>query len=658
MERRDDTGLPAETGQAADTGQDADTGQAGSTGQATGAELTNDTGLPDDAGQFNDTGQDDNVGISDDEEPLYEMDILRKLEMPDDMDLLNDMDPPDDTGQANSTGQAISTGLTENEILESVVDDAIDSLKPTDTPEKVAANVILTTEFLITNVNNNRPKGTKFNIPKKLFPFQIAKLMLAMFQIRLILCAGTNTDPECALLCMYAEYGPDAGTYAVNDNEIYKTALRFNVRLTKREFDEVVMRLRTLAKQVTRTMDPDLIAVNNGIFDYKAKKLLAFSPDYVFLTKSRVDYNPNPANVVIHNDTDGTDWDVESWVGSLSDDAEVVNLIWEILGAILRPHVPWDRSAWFYAEDGNNGKGTLCVLMRNLCGTNAVASITIKEFSERFALEPLVRAVAIINDENPVGTFIDAVDKLKAVITNDVISIDRKHKPIISFQYHGFMVQCLNEFPRFKDKSDSFCRRQLFVPFPKCFTGMTRKYIKNDYLSRKEVLEYVLHRVLHMDYYELSNPIACQQVLQEYKEYNDPVRQFFQEMEFSFTWSLLPFQFLYDLYKAWFTRNNPKGSIQGRNTFIKELERVTKTSRIWEYHKTRDTIRTGNRMDAPEPMIVLYDLDFWKNPTYIGSNADIVAKTKAKDVYHGGLVRLRNAFPPINSDNSTENIST
>ena len=56
-------------------------------------------------------------------------------------------------------------------------------------------------------------------------------------------------------------------------------------------------------------------------------------------------------------------------------------------------------------------------------------------------MEPIVRAVAIINDENPVGTFIDAVDKLKAVITNDVISIDRKHKPIISFQYHGFMVK-------------------------------------------------------------------------------------------------------------------------------------------------------------------------------------------------------------------------
>lgn len=71
------------------------------------------------------------------------------------------------------------------------------------------------------------------------------------------------------------------------------------------------------------------------------------------------------------------------------------------------------------------------------------------------------------------------------------------------------MVQCLNEMPRIKDKSDSFYRRQLFIPFTKCFTGAERKYIKQDYLKRKDVLEYVLWKVLNMDYYELPIPKAC-----------------------------------------------------------------------------------------------------------------------------------------------------
>lgn len=124
-------------------------------------------------------------------------------------------------------------------------------------------------------------------------------------------------------------------------------------------------------------------------------------------------------------------------------------------------------------------------------------------------LEPLTRATAIIVDENDVGTYIDRAANLKAVITNDVIQINRKNKMPISYQFYGFMVQCLNELPKIKDRSDSFFRRQLFIPMTKCFTGKERKYIKNEYLHRKDVLQYVLHRVLNMDYDTLSEPEAC-----------------------------------------------------------------------------------------------------------------------------------------------------
>ena len=90
------------------------------------------------------------------------------------------------------------------------------------------------------------------------------------------------------------------------------------------------------------------------------------------------------------------------------------------------------KPAWLYSEEGNNGKGTLCELMRALCGETAVAAIPINDFSKNFALEPLTRATAIIVDENDVGLFIDKAANLKAVITNDVIPIDRKFKtPIL-----------------------------------------------------------------------------------------------------------------------------------------------------------------------------------------------------------------------------------
>ena len=155
-------------------------------------------------------------------------------------------------------------------------------------------------------------------------------------------------------------------------------------------------------------------------------------------------------------------------------------------------------------------------------------------------------------DENDVGTYIDKAANLKAVITGDVVSINRKYKAPVAFQFRGFMVQCLNEMPRIKDRSDSFYRRQLFIPFTKCFTGIERKYIKEDYLKRKDVLEYVLKRVLNMNYYTLSEPAACKNALEEYKDFVDTTRSFMQEIMPKLQWTLVPFDFLFDLYKVWY----------------------------------------------------------------------------------------------------------
>jgi putative DNA primase/helicase len=332
---------------------------------------------------------------------------------------------------------------------------------------------------------------------------------------------------------------------------------------------------------------------------------------------------------------------VESWMKELSDDPEIVEVIWEILGAIVRPHVRWNKSAWFYSEQGNNGKGTLCQLMRNLTGPASYASIPINDFGKEFLLEPLTRASAIIVDENDVGTFIDKAANLKAIITNDVISINRKHKTPIAFQFWGFMVQCLNEFPRIKDKSESFYRRQLFVPFLKTFTGRERTYIKDDYLHRDDVLEYVLWRVLHMDYYELSEPEATKLVLAEYKQFNDPVRAFFEEFEDQFVWDLLPFAFLYDLYRVWFTQTSPSGSPVGRNIFIKDIVAIVRQSKTWFCKDKNLNIRPSNKLSIPEPLVTDHDLKDWMNKSYPGSSvAQKALPYPLKGTYRGLLRTL------------------
>lgn len=528
---------------------------------------------------------------------------------------------------------------TLNETIRSCTDTYLDQINVDNPPEpsEIEAELVTAVKDACMLENQTRAKGDMLTPPKKLCSSQIASIMLKLYHIVRIKCGGANADPSYDLLSIYVDSGVDEGIYVTDDDVFKRIAVQYNYSITSRELKDVMEMIMLNAPRVSKTVDRDLIAVNNGVFHYDTKILEPFTPDYIFCVKSKVDYNPSAQNVMIHNDEDNTDWDVESWMNELSDDPEVVELLWEILSAIIRPHVRWNKSAWLYSNTGNNGKGTLCELMRSLCGDGSYAAIPLVDFGKDFALEPLTRATAIIVDENDVGTFIDKAANLKAVITNDVIPINRKFKMPISYQFYGFMVQCLNEFPRIKDRSDSFYRRQLFIPFDKCFTGKERKYIKTDYLHRQEVLEYVLYKVLNMNFYTLSEPASCRTALEEYKDYNDPVRQFLDEMLPQLVWDLVPFSFLYELYKAWFRKNSPNGSIQGRNTFITDVLNILSNYSEWYCQGRTTPIRPGNKMSQAEHLIAEYGLQEWMNPTYKGGDIDQICSPKLKSTYNGLL---------------------
>ena len=545
---------------------------------------------------------------------------------------------------------------TLNQVIDEATDAYLQNLNLQNPPAPAVVEQELVTKVAdeIALENQYRAKGDKFRAPKSLSFDQIASLMAVLYPIKRISCAGISADPEYDLLAIYMPDGPEKGIYTTVEDEFRKIAIQYNRRLSSHDFAEVMGRLRILVPRTTRCMNRDLIAVDNGIFNYATKTLQPFSEDYVFMAKSHVAYNPNAINVPI-TEPDGSIWDIETWMSGLSDDPEVINVLWQILGAIIRPLVRWNKSAWFYSESGNNGKGTLCELMRQLCGESSYTAIPLCDFSKDFVLEPLTRSTAIIVDENDVGTFIDKAANLKSVITNDVIMVNRKFKMPISYQFYGFMVQCLNEFPRIKDKSDSFYRRQLFIPFDKCFTGQEKKYIKEDYLHRQAVLEYVLYRVLNMpDYYKLDEPESCVKVLNEYKDFNNPVRQFFEEMSPLFKWDLLPFSFLYELYKAWFRKNAPNGQLQSRNTFIPDIINIATSTGNWYCLDKSKNIRSGNRMDDPEPLIAMYDLADWKNPRYTGNDIDRISTTEVKPFYRG-LLRYNGTM--ITSDDTDDSVT-
>ncbi|MFT4086770.1 MAG: phage/plasmid primase, P4 family [Gordonia sp. (in: high G+C Gram-positive bacteria)] len=510
--------------------------------------------------------------------------------------------------------------------------------------------------------------GSKIALIKRLDFAEVARVVSELGEVRLISSSKGAVDPQRRVLAVYDD-DPESPTYGIyqTDSEVIRSRIeRYCPNLTTKGYAEIVaaMRSGSRVRRVCRGTDRDLLACNNGIVRYRAgkpPKLMPFSPEHVFLAKIAVDYDPNAELVRFDNPkgcTEGHDdpddctdacltWDVESWMTSLMaadpanptpEELDMTELLWEITGAVVRPYVSWNKAAFFYSTQGNNGKGTLVSLMRNLVGAGGYASIPLSDFSKEFMLEPLTRSSAILVDENDVGTYVDKAANFKAVVTNDVIAIRGIYKAPIAHQHYGFMVQCLNESPQFKDTSESIYRRQLFVPFIKCFTGAEHKHIKDDYLHRPEVLQYVLKRVLTMDYYELREPAACVLALDEVRN-SDPVRAFWSDVKNVLAWDLVPYQFIYDLFKAWMERNHPSSKPIGRNKFMERLKAVIGADEGCAWELVEKPQRPKGMMSRPEPLIVEYDLEYWINDKAPKNDSNQRATVTNTAATYRGLLR-------------------
>lgn len=504
------------------------------------------------------------------------------------------------------------------------------------------------TEFDIENTVYKA--ADRFSRLKALAPVQVAMLLIELHNVVRIVPVGRPVDRDQPLLGVYVAdpLSADYGCYDTSDFGIRSVAQRYAITMDDRGWKQVRDQIAIAAPAVTQSVDRDLVPVDNGVFNYRTKQLLPFTPDLVFLNKVRTALDENATLPVLQHD-DGVLWDVESWFETTFGDPELTQLGWEMVGAVVRPYVRWNKAAFLSNELGSNGKGSYVEMLQALVGTGGYVLMPIANFSKEFLLEPLLSGGPILAHENPVGAFSSEADAFKCVVTNDAFSINRKNRPPVQHQHWGFMIQCVNGLPKFKDRSESLLRRILPVPFAKRYIGATeRTEIKNDFLKRPEVLQYVLKRVL-LDmpaYYALSEPAACRALLGEFRENNDPVAEFWHEHEAQFVWDLLPFKFLYACFTAWFRATNPSGTVVSQRSFTDSLLPLVQASEIWQCDKRDKQIHTGAKMQAPELLIHEYDLRDWMDQNYTGKDAHKMSTPSRLALQYRGLERVPGAPRP------------
>lgn len=166
---------------------------------------------------------------------------------------------------------------------------------------------------------------------------QVALILIHRHRVRRINVGGSKTKNHA--LDMYVSEGADEGIYDFDEDKICALESEYNAIDDYRNWKAVLEDLKVLAPIAVPCADADLVSFGNGIYDYGHKFLMPYDPELVFTMKSHVDFVDNAPNQFIDM-TDGEVWDVDSWMQGLSEDPEVVDFLWRVLGAVICPNVP------------------------------------------------------------------------------------------------------------------------------------------------------------------------------------------------------------------------------------------------------------------------------------------------------------------------------
>ena len=559
--------------------------------------------------------------------------------------------------------------LNITQIIEKTTNEYINQHQPLPDETVCAYEVVEEINNAINLENTTQPENNQFKLIKDIPDVVIAMLISAREDVALI-APGDKSQTNRKLnmtaeqrfqlpVGIYQYSGDNKGVWEVSNDPLGAFGMlaeRYKPGTTKKAKQEIFLLAKGRLRIVRKCVIPYYVAVNNGVWDMKGKILHSFSPDLVFTSKIHTNLNLCAANPVITIPEDGSQWDVDSFFSELGS-PEFQLSIKEVIQAACLPLVPRNKMVLFMNTAGNNGKGTICQLIRNILGEEVVLNIPIAEFSEKFALADLPKAISLITDENNVNCFNKGLGNLKAVITGDVVKIEQKYEKAYDYSFRGLVLQCVNDFPRGDDKSGSFKRRLHIIQFENCFTGKEKRYIKDRLIYRTDVLEHILKMVLvDMNFREeFTETAATKKALELYTKTTNSVVAFLQEILPVCKWDLLPAtDFLYEAYKNWYREVSPSGKVIGRNDFIDSVKEFIATdedfNNEWEW---TDSTRSKGYIDfdKPEPLLDRYNLTAFMDNTYGAYvNREFAYEYRVKEKYSG--LKRKNVQVTNNTDTS------
>ena len=413
---------------------------------------------------------------------------------------------------------------------------------------------------------NSETKRNGEEKESKIPPILIANTLLTALRFVMI---GDGISKDKSVL-HYWNY--DTELYVNSEIDVHNLILKVEPKSVRKDWADTIAILKALAEKVTPEESRYLIPVQNGIYNQQTKRLEPFDPKYIITSKIATPYNPNAEKP--------KDFDVDEWFSSLAcGDEEVATLLWQMINEATNSNYTRGKVGILYGPSGNNGKSTYLALAMNVIGRENVSTLKPPEFGEKFKVSQINGKVANFGEEIS-DAYIDDIHNLMCIATGDPITVEEKGKPPFTLISKAFCVFSGNSLPRTRNK-DGWGRRALIIPFYADFSGQVNDpRIKDEYIKRQDVKEYVLKKALEMDFEKFIIPKVVQEEIENYQLENDNVRAYIQEEYIEKNYHLrerVPIDIITEDYLNWLEskklkRVKPYGF---GKVFVEKLQKMT-----------------------------------------------------------------------------------
>ncbi len=154
------------------------------------------------------------------------------------------------------------------------------------------------------------------------------------------------------------------------------------------------------------------------------------------------------------------------------DDRDAINLLQQWFGYCLTPNISLQKMLLIVGPP-RSGKGTIARVLQALVGAGNCVGPTVGGLTGPFGMQPLLgKSLATVSDARFTGHAMSTlVERLLCISGEDVITVDRKHRPPLTVRLPTRVMFLTNEIPEIADSSGALASRFEVLRLRRSFLG-------------------------------------------------------------------------------------------------------------------------------------------------------------------------------------------